>query len=199
MANKTKPSVRRVRRPSKAKAVKKTTENIAKKRVSVLKPVITCYTDGSYYGGMGTGGYCAYLECYGRSLIISGHESPTTNNRMELRAVLEALKAIETPCVFIIHSDSMYVVDTINNNRVQLWANSGWKRDGMDIKNADLWKEILQLLKKHTVYMKWVKGHAGIPGNELCDEVSRIENDLLCSHRLNDLLQIHPIPDNKSI
>lgn len=138
-------------------------------------PVITCYTDGSYSIDTDTGGFCAYLEHGGKSLIVSGHEYKTTVNRMEIRAVLEALKIITVPCLFLIHSDSMYVVNTIEKNWIKNWISNGWKTfTGTAVANQDLWRDIYELLQFHTVKMIWVKGHSGIDGNELCDEVAQM-------------------------
>ncbi len=145
-------------------------------------PVITCYTDGSYSYETNTGGFCAYLEHGGKSLIISGHEYKTTVNRMEIRAVLEALKLISVPCMYIIHSDSMYVVNTIEKNWIQHWMHNNWKTmTGNNVANKDLWLEIYEWTKFHTVKMIWVKGHSGIIGNELCDEVAQMHTKALGS------------------
>lgn len=138
-------------------------------------PVITCYTDGSYSRDTDTGGFCTYLECDGKSVIISGHEQHTTVNRMEIRAVLEALKSIQMKSMFIIHSDSMYVVNSINNNWIYKWIANGWRTvTGTPVANKDLWLQILELIQYHQVKMIWVKGHSGILGNELCDEVAQM-------------------------
>ena len=144
------------------------------------RPHITCYTDGSYLPMSNVGGYCAYLGCGHKSLILSGTESPSTVNRMEIRAVIEALKLIKQPCIYHIYSDSKYVVDSISKGWLYSWCKNGWKNvDNKPILNKDLWEELLPLLKRHTVYIDWVKGHSGISGNELCDEVACMESKSL--------------------
>lgn len=162
----------------KPKLRKKSLKSSIKQNVKTVKhirpPVITCYTDGSYSRESDTGGFCTYLECEGVSVIISGNEYHTTVNRMEIRAVLEALKAVQIRSVFLIHSDSMYVVNTINNNWIRKWISKGWKTEaGTPVANKDLWLEIFELMQHHCVKMIWVKGHSGIEGNELCDEVAQ--------------------------
>ena len=156
------------------------------KKIPKHLPVITCYTDGSYSNATDTGGFCAYLECEGSSAIISGHEHHTTVNRMEIRAVLEALRAVQIKSYFIIHSDSMYVVNTINNHWIKNWISRGWKTvSGTPVANKDLWLKILELTQYHTVKMVWVKGHSGIVGNELCDEVAQMHTKALGSLMTN--------------
>lgn len=144
-----------------------------KKKKYTYKPIVTCYTDGSYSWRDDTGGYAAYLECNGYSLLLSGSEHQTTNNRMELRALLEALRIVKVPCTFVIYSDSQYVVNAIRYHWLNIWKNNKWKtKTGTDVANIDIWKQIYKLLQFHDVQIHWVKGHNGIPGNELCDEVS---------------------------
>lgn len=137
-------------------------------------PFITCYTDGSYSPKTNSGGWCAYLECDGTSAVIFGAELKTTISRMEINAVLQALRSITTPSLFHIFSDSMYVVNSIGKRWIQNWAANGWRtRDGGHVANKDLWEQVLQLVNFHKVKIQWVKGHNGNPGNELCDNIAQ--------------------------
>jgi len=128
------------------------------------------YSDGSSLGNPGPGGYCSILK-YGKAQkIIKGGEDNTTNNRMELKAVIEGLKALKTPCEVEITSDSNYVVKAINE-----WLANWVKKDFKGVKNIDLWKEYLEVSKPHKIKGFWVKGHDGHEENELCDKIAREE------------------------
>ena len=131
---------------------------------------IYLYTDGSSLGNPGAGGYCGILKYKNNTRIISGRESNTTNNRMELKAVIEALKVLKEPCEVILTSDSSYVVNAINE-----WLNNWIKRNFAKVKNIDLWKEYLEVSKKHKVNANWVKGHNGHKENEECDKIAKKE------------------------
>ena len=149
---------------------------INKKKGYIYKPIITCYTDGSYSWKDDVGGYCAYLECNGYSLMISGSEHQTTNNRMELMALLESLRIVKVPSTFIVYSDSQYVVNAIRFNWIEMWKKNHWHtKSGTPVANVDIWKQILKLLQFHDVQINWVRGHSGTLGNELCDEVSSMQ------------------------
>ena len=131
---------------------------------------ITLYCDGACLGNPGFGGWCAIL-CYQDSRkIISGGEANTTNNRMELSAVLEGLKALKEPCVVDIVSDSNYVCDGINK-----WLKNWLKKDFKEVKNPDLWREYVKLSAKHDIKAHWVKGHSGHTENEECDKIAKDE------------------------
>jgi len=131
---------------------------------------INLYTDGACSGNPGPGGYCAILSFGGKEKILTGGYRKTTNNRMELRAVIEGLKALKEKCKVNIYSDSKYIVDAIELGWIDKWENFGWKRNKKDnLLNPDLWKELDSLIKHHEVKFVWVKGHNGNPFNERCD------------------------------
>ena len=131
---------------------------------------ITLFSDGSALGNPGPGGYGTILVYKGKEKILSGGETHTTNNRMELKGAIEGLKALREPCEVEIISDSSYVVKGINE-----WL-SGWiKRDFKKVKNIDLWKEYIEISKPHKVKATWVRGHNGHPENERCDELAKNE------------------------
>lgn len=126
---------------------------------------VIVYTDGSAKGNPGPGGYAAILISGGYEKELSQGYKHTTNNRMELLAVIAALEALKRPCEVDIYSDSKYVVDSIEKKWVFGWAKKGFK----DKKNPDLWRRFLAINQKHKVQMHWVKGHAGNKYNERCD------------------------------
>jgi ribonuclease HI len=132
------------------------------------------YSDGSSLGNPGYGGYCAILKFGQAEKVISGSQKLATNNQMELKAVIEGLKALKEPCDVTITSDSSYVVKGINE-----WL-SGWiKKDFKKVKNPDLWKEYIEASKAHKINAIWVKGHAGHDENERCDDIARGEAEVL--------------------
>jgi len=134
---------------------------------------VTIYTDGACSGNPGPGGYCAILVYMGKERCISGGEKNTTNNRMELRAVLEGLSALKEPCEVEIVSDSKYVVDAIEKGWLKSWIQRGWRKaDRSPVLNDDLWKRLVELLELHRVGFTWIRGHAGHPYNERCDSVA---------------------------
>lgn len=131
---------------------------------------INLYTDGACSGNPGPGGYCAILSFSGKEKIISGGFRKTTNNRMELRAVIEGLKALKEKCKVNIYSDSKYIVDAFELGWITKWEKLGWNRNKKDkLINPDLWKKLYSLIKQHEVTFNWVKGHNGNPFNERCD------------------------------
>lgn len=140
---------------------------------------VNLYTDGACSGNPGPGGWGAVL-CYGTiRKELSGGEIQTTNNRMELLAAIRGLQALKEPCQVTLTSDSRYLVDSISKGWVWGWQKKGWKRSGnAPVLNVDLWQELLALLAKHQVEFVWVKGHAGHPENERCDQlaVNQIQN-----------------------
>ena len=135
------------------------------------------YTDGACSGNPGPGGWGAILRYNGTEKELSGAEEHTTNNRMEMCAVLYALNALKEPCEVILTSDSKYVIDSITKGWVYGWQKKSWKKsDGKMALNIDLWEQILPLLKKHKVTFNWIKGHAGHPENERCDAMAVAES-----------------------
>ena len=134
---------------------------------------VTIYTDGACSGNPGPGGYCAFLVYKGTEKCISGGEKETTNNRMELLAVISALEALKEPCSVEVVSDSKYVVDAIDKGWLWDWEKRGWKKaDKKPVLNVELWQRILPLLAKHRVRFTWIQGHAGHPYNERCDAIA---------------------------
>lgn len=131
---------------------------------------IEMFTDGACKGNPGPGGWCAILRYNGVEKVISGGEKDTTNNRMELSAVLFGLKALKEPCHITLQSDSKYVLDSISKGWVYGWKKKGWKKsDGKPALNVDLWQQLLAEIAKHEIDYVWIKGHAGHPENERCD------------------------------
>ena len=134
---------------------------------------VEIYTDGACSGNPGMGGWGAILVYNGREKEICGGEAQTTNNRMELTAVIEALKALKEPCSVTLTTDSKYVCDAINQEWVYNWKRNGWRKpDKKPALNVDLWTELLDLLEKHSVKFVWVKGHNGNAYNERCDKLA---------------------------
>ena len=133
---------------------------------------VTIYTDGGALGNPGPGAYGVVLLCSGHRKELSGGFNCTTNNRMELLACITALEALKRPCRVTLHSDSKYVVDGIEKGWADRWRANGWKRNKKDQAiNPDLWGRLLDLCDKHQVTFRWVKGHAGTPENERCDQL----------------------------
>ena len=131
---------------------------------------INIYTDGSSLGNPGRGGWCALLRYNDTEKILKGSQREATNNQMELRAVIEALRVLKQPCEIRLFSDSSYVVNAINQ-----WL-FGWiKKDFKNVKNPDLWREFVALSNKHKIKAIWVKAHNGHQENELCDKIAREE------------------------
>lgn len=134
---------------------------------------VDIFTDGACSGNPGPGGWGAVLRYNGASKELSGGQAQTTNNRMELTAVIEALSALKEPCDVTLTTDSRYVCDAINNGWARSWRARGWvKADKKPALNADLFEQLLRLCETHTVRFVWVKGHAGHPENERCDRLA---------------------------
>ncbi|MBQ7595179.1 MAG: ribonuclease HI [Clostridia bacterium] len=134
---------------------------------------VDIFTDGACSGNPGPGGWGAILRYAGVEKELSGSEKETTNNRMELTAVIEALRALKEKCDVAVCTDSKYVCDAVNQNWVYQWREKGWKKaDKKPALNVDLWEELLELLEEHNVEFKWIKGHAGHPENERCDTLA---------------------------
>ena len=139
---------------------------------------VTIYTDGACSGNPGPGGWGAVLRYNGKEKEISGGEAMTTNNRMELMAVIVALEALNRPCEVEVHSDSQYVVNAFNKHWIDGWKKRGWKTaNKQPVKNRDLWERLLAAKSKHKVEFIWVKGHAGHELNERCDELATTAAD----------------------
>ena len=133
------------------------------------------YTDGACLGNPGPGGWAYVLISDGEEVEGSGGDSDTTNQRMEVTAVLKALEQLEAPSTVEIWSDSKYVTDGINE-WMDGWVAKGWKNSKKKpVANQDLWKPIAKLREKHTLTTNWLKGHAGHPENERCDELASRE------------------------
>ena len=138
---------------------------------------VTLYTDGACSGNPGPGGWGAILEFNGVEKELSGGESATTNNRMELTAVLTALALLKEPCVVELYSDSKYVVDAIEKGWLYGWQKKGWiKADKKPVLNVDLWQQLLPQLARHQVHLHWVKGHAENEKNNRCDQLAVAES-----------------------
>ena len=133
------------------------------------RPVIYLYTDGASSGNPGPGGWGAVLVCGELRKEMSGGFARTTNNRMELTAVIEGLKAIKWEEAEVeVWSDSQYVVKAVTEGWLENWIRKQWKK----VKNPDLWQEFLTLYRRHRVTFHWIKGHAGHPENERCDRLA---------------------------
>lgn len=137
---------------------------------------VEIFTDGSCSGNPGPGGWGAVLRYNGKEKRISGGEAATTNNRMELTGVIEALRQLREPCEVILTTDSRYVCDAAGKGWARSWRKNGWVRsDKKPALNSDLWEILLGLLDRHRVTFRWVRGHAGHPENELCDRMAVAE------------------------
>ena len=137
-----------------------------------MKPV-TLYTDGACSGNPGPGGWGAILEYAGTEKELSGGENSTTNNRMELTAVIAGLSALKEPCIVELYSDSKYVIDGLQKGWAESWKKNGWKKaDKKPALNPDLWEKLLELTHVHQMRYHWVKGHADNPKNNRCDQMA---------------------------
>lgn len=146
-----------------------------RKRNQHMKTV-TLYTDGACSGNPGPGGWGAILMFGERKKELSGGEKKTTNNRMELTAVIRGLEALKEPCVVELYSDSKYVIDALEKGWAKGWKARGWvKSDKKPALNPDLWERLLELCAVHTVKLHWVKGHADNPYNNRCDQLAVAE------------------------
>ena len=130
------------------------------------------YTDGACSGNPGPGGWGAILRYGTHERELCGGEELTTNNRMELTAVIEGLAALKEPCAVELCSDSTYVVNSVSKGWVYTWRAKNWQKGSNAVPNADLWQRLLPLLKKHKVNFHWVRGHDGHPENERCDKMA---------------------------
>ena len=135
---------------------------------------VTIYTDGACSGNPGPGGWGAVLQMGDNQKELSGGDFETTNNRMELQAAIESLKALTRPCTVDLWTDSQYVKGGITT-WIHNWKRNGWKTAARKpVKNVELWQDLDEALKRHEVSWHWVKGHAGHDGNERADELARM-------------------------
>ncbi len=134
---------------------------------------VDIFTDGACSGNPGPGGWGAVLRFAGKEKELSGGEKNTTNNRMELTAVIKALEALKEPCEVRLVTDSKYVADGLSKGWARSWQKNGWRKaDKKPALNSDLWERLLTLTDIHGVTVEWVKGHAGHPENERCDRLA---------------------------
>lgn len=154
---------------------------------------VKIYTDGACSGNPGVGGYCAILIYNGVEKIVSGYEENTTNNRMELKAVIEGLKCLKFKCLVNVYSDSQYVIDAFNKNWITGWLVNGWRNSNKkDVKNSDLWQELVELTNMHQVNFIKVKGHSDNEYNNRCDKIAvdeykKHQNTLIITDNFLDL------------
>ncbi len=135
-------------------------------------PIVEIFTDGACKGNPGPGGWGAILRSGGKERELSGGENPSTNNRMELMAAIEALNALKKPCRVSLTTDSNYVRDGITK-WIHGWRRNGWKTaDRKPVKNAELWQALLDAAAPHRIEWHWVKGHAGHPENDRADALA---------------------------
>ena len=138
---------------------------------------VTLYTDGACSGNPGPGGWAAILQWRGKEKVLSGGEKLTTNNRMELTAVIRGLEALKEPCQVTVYSDSRYVVEAMTEGWALGWRARGWKRRGSgEAKNPELWARLLELAETHRLSWVWVKGHADNELNARCDALAVAES-----------------------
>ena len=138
-------------------------------------PAVDIFTDGACRGNPGPGGWGALLRMGGKEREISGGEAPSTNNRMELLAAIEALNALKRPCQVQLYTDSVYVRDGITK-WIHGWRRNGWKTaDNKPVKNAELWQQLVEACAPHRIAWHWVKGHSGHPENDRVDALACAE------------------------
>jgi ribonuclease HI len=141
--------------------------------------IVNIYTDGACRGNPGKGGWGAVLEYGGKSKEIYGGDFSTTNNKMELKAVIEALRLLTEPCKVTLTTDSKYVIQGITE-WISGWKKNNWKNSSkQDVKNKDLWIELDNCIEDHNIVWQWVKGHSGHEGNERADELANKGIDTL--------------------
>ncbi len=134
---------------------------------------VTIYTDGACSGNPGPGGWGAILEWNGVEKELHGGENPTTNNRMELTAVIVALETLKESCIVELYSDSKYVIDALTKGWLTSWRKNGWRKaDKKPVLNIDLWERLLPQLERHEMHYHWVKGHAENEKNNRCDKMA---------------------------
>ncbi len=138
-----------------------------------MKKQVDLYADGACSGNPGPGGWGAILRYGEHELELSGYEAQTTNNRMELTAVITGLEKLRESCCVAVYSDSRYVVDSIQKGWLESWRRNGWKNSQKKTPpNIDLWQKLIVQLERHEVVFHWIRGHAGHPFNERCDRLA---------------------------
>ncbi|MEJ2400723.1 MAG: ribonuclease HI [Xanthomonadales bacterium] len=138
------------------------------------KNTVVIYTDGACSGNPGPGGWGSILMYNGHRRELSGGDKTTTNNRMEMMAVIQALEALKRSCRIVIHTDSTYVMKGMTE-WMDSWKRRGWKTAGKKpVKNVDLWQRLDEAMARHDVEWRWVRGHSGVPENERADELARL-------------------------
>jgi len=138
---------------------------------------VVIYTDGACRGNPGPGGWGAVLGFQQQRKTLKGYDPETTNNRMELTAVIEALRALKRPCKIEVNTDSKYVMQGINEWMLN-WKSNGWKTAAKKpVKNVDLWQQLDDAAERHDIDWRWVKGHSGVEGNELADQLANLAID----------------------
>ena len=137
---------------------------------------VTIYTDGACSGNPGPGGWAAVLRYGAAEKELSGGEKETTNNRMELTAVIRALEALKEPCAVTVYTDSQYISRAITEDWLKKWKAAGFTKKG-GLKNAELWRALDGLLQRHEVRFEWVKGHADNAYNNRCDALAVVQRD----------------------
>ena len=156
-------------------------------------PLVTIFSDGACRGNPGPGGWAALLRYNGHEKLLSGAASHTTNNRMELRAAVNALRSLKHPCRVDFYTDSRYLQQGITRWLAN-WQANGWRTTNKKpVKNRDLWQELAAALQQHNVRWHWVKGHAGHPENELVDQAARAALDEEARHAAPDM---ETLPDD---
>lgn len=134
---------------------------------------IEIFTDGACSGNPGPGGWGAVMRYKQYEKELSGGEAETTNNRMEMTALIRALQSLKEPCEITLCSDSKYVIDGLEKGWAKGWRARGWRKsDKSPALNSDLWAQLLELTEQHVIHYKWIKGHAGHPENERCDRLA---------------------------
>lgn len=135
--------------------------------------LVQIFSDGACSKNPGPGGWASILKHKNHELKISGNEKNTTNNRMELIAIIKALSALKKPCSVQIFTDSKYIVNSINLGWAKKWQQNNWMKNKKNkALNSDLWQKLLELIQKHKTEFIWIKGHNGHPENELCDKIA---------------------------
>ena len=136
---------------------------------------IEIFTDGACSGNPGPGGWAAILKYKNNIKKISGFVPNTTNNRMEILALIKSLSILKESCEITVYSDSKYVIDSITKNWVLNWQKNNWMKKNKRVPNADLWHTLLSIIKNHKINFIWVRGHSGHPENEECDKMAVAE------------------------
>lgn len=152
---------------------------------------VDLYTDGACSYNPGPGGWGAILIYKGVEKELSGGHPETTNNRMEITAMLEGLRALKEKCEVTLYSDSAYCIDAFNLGRIKNWQANGWRTaDKKEVKNLDLWKELLSIMSGHKITFVKVKGHADNEYNNRCDKLARAETEKLLKERTQSVEEV---------